>query len=210
MGKDAIYPFNELEEYGRALLGAEVYEPGYPRFHTLDRLVLLPPAFTPNRLAKMGELLREPLYTDVETESVVGGFKVRLPLVIGSMGSTDVARKNWEGLAIGAAISGIMIIVGENVCGMDEEFFQQDLIQGCSYQQYRICSPDVGFLNLNMVDDEILSQHRQIRKETHPEQILETTLEKFFIRQHRNGTRPCILIVLGQLPGIEVRRQQAL
>ncbi len=118
MGKDVIYPFNELEEYGRALLGAEIYEPGYPRFHTLDRLVLLPPAFTSNRLAKMGELLREPLYTDVETESVVGGFKVRLPLVIGSMGSTDVASRSGIELARGAAKSGIVMGIGENVATM--------------------------------------------------------------------------------------------
>ncbi len=117
-GKDAVYPFNELEEYGRALLGAEVYEPGYPRFHTLDRLVLLPPAFTPNRLAKMGELLREPLYTDVRTECFVGGFKVKLPLVVGSMGSTDVASRVGVELARGAAKAGIVMGIGENVATM--------------------------------------------------------------------------------------------
>jgi glutamate synthase domain-containing protein 2 len=39
----------------------------------------------------------------------------------GAFGSTDVARVNWEGLAVGAALSGVMIIIGENVCGMDSE-----------------------------------------------------------------------------------------
>jgi glutamate synthase domain-containing protein 2 len=37
------------------------------------------------------------------------------------MGSTNVAKNNWAGIAIGAAISGAILTVGENVCGMDEE-----------------------------------------------------------------------------------------
>lgn len=48
-----------------------------------------------------------------------GGIKVRLPIIMGAMGSTAIAKNNWEGLAIGAAISGIPLTVGENVCGMD-------------------------------------------------------------------------------------------
>ncbi len=59
---------------------------------------------------------------DVSTE--IGAkekIKLRLPIVIAAMGSTDVARNHWEGLAAGAAISGVIIVVGENVCGMDPE-----------------------------------------------------------------------------------------
>ena len=48
------------------------------------------------------------------------GLKLRLPFVIPGLGSTDVAKNNWEGLAIGAAISGVILTIGENVCGMDE------------------------------------------------------------------------------------------
>ncbi|GAG54392.1 unnamed protein product, partial [marine sediment metagenome] len=33
----------------------------------------------------------------------------------------DIAEKNWEGLAIGSAISGTVLTVGENVCGIDPE-----------------------------------------------------------------------------------------
>jgi len=47
------------------------------------------------------------------------GIKVKLPIAIGGMGSTNVAAVNWEGLAGGAAISGVILTVGENVCGMD-------------------------------------------------------------------------------------------
>ncbi len=117
-GKEAVYPFNELDEYGKSLLGAEIYEPGFPRFHTLDRLILLPPAFTPNRLALMAKLLREPLYIDVETETVVGGFKSKLPLAIGSMGSTDIASRAGVELSKGAARVGIVLGIGENVATM--------------------------------------------------------------------------------------------
>jgi hypothetical protein len=35
------------------------------------------------------------------------------------LGSTDIARIHWEAMAIAAAISGTLVVVGENVCGMD-------------------------------------------------------------------------------------------
>ncbi len=50
-----------------------------------------------------------------------GGIKLRLPIVIGGLGSTNVAGINWEGLAIGSAITGTVLTIGENVCGMDVE-----------------------------------------------------------------------------------------
>jgi glutamate synthase domain-containing protein 2 len=46
-------------------------------------------------------------------------LKFKLPVVFGGLGSTDIASKNWEGLAGGAAIAGVGLTVGENVCGMD-------------------------------------------------------------------------------------------
>ena len=61
------------------------------------------------------------VFPAVSTETVVGGIPLKLPILIGAYGSTDVAKINWEGLAVGAAISGIGIIVGENVCGVDPE-----------------------------------------------------------------------------------------
>jgi len=50
-----------------------------------------------------------------------GGLKFRYPWVIPGIGSTDVARNNWEGLAIGSALSGTGLTIGENVVGMDME-----------------------------------------------------------------------------------------
>ncbi len=49
------------------------------------------------------------------------GLKLKLPFVIPGLGSTRVAKVNWEGLAIGSALSGTFLTIGENVCGMDDE-----------------------------------------------------------------------------------------
>ncbi len=48
-----------------------------------------------------------------------GRLKLRYPWAIPGLGSTDIAGRNWEGLAIGAALSGVILTIGENVCGMD-------------------------------------------------------------------------------------------
>ena len=45
--------------------------------------------------------------------------KARLPLMTGALGSTFVAGKYWESFAIGAALVGIPIVIGENVVGVD-------------------------------------------------------------------------------------------
>ncbi|MBA4349298.1 MAG: FMN-binding glutamate synthase family protein [Thermodesulfovibrio sp.] len=70
------------------------------------------------------------IFPVVSTEVILGNdnsgskkkskkIKLSLPIFTGALGSTDIARDNWEGLAIGAAISGIMVVIGENVVGMD-------------------------------------------------------------------------------------------
>jgi len=57
---------------------------------------------------------------DVSTEiGARGKIKLRVPVFTGAVGSTEIARIHWEEMAIGAAISGIMVIAGENICGMD-------------------------------------------------------------------------------------------
>jgi glutamate synthase domain-containing protein 2 len=44
---------------------------------------------------------------------------MKLPIFTGALGSTEIARRNWEHFAVGAAISGITLVCGENVCGID-------------------------------------------------------------------------------------------
>ncbi len=64
------------------------------------------------------------VFPAVSTETILGNgkgkkIKLALPIFTGALGSTDIARDNWEGLAAGAAISGLIVVVGENVVGMD-------------------------------------------------------------------------------------------
>jgi len=61
-------------------------------------------------------------FTDVNTEIEYGWdakVKMKVPIFTGALGSTEIARKNWEHFAVGAAISGITLVCGENVCGID-------------------------------------------------------------------------------------------
>ena len=47
--------------------------------------------------------------------------KARIPLMTGALGSTFVAAKYWDSFAIGGALAGIPIVIGENVVGVDRE-----------------------------------------------------------------------------------------
>ena len=62
------------------------------------------------------------LFPMVSTECEYGWdkkVKMSVPVFTGALGSTEIARKNWEHFAVGAAISGVTIVCGENVCGID-------------------------------------------------------------------------------------------
>jgi glutamate synthase domain-containing protein 2 len=61
-------------------------------------------------------------FPSVNTETDYGWdikVKMALPIFTGALGSTEIARKNWEHFAVGAAISGVTAVCGENVCGID-------------------------------------------------------------------------------------------
>jgi glutamate synthase domain-containing protein 2 len=58
----------------------------------------------------------------VNTETEYGWtkkVKMKVPIFTGALGSTEIARKNWEHFAVGAALSGVTLVCGENVCGID-------------------------------------------------------------------------------------------
>jgi glutamate synthase domain-containing protein 2 len=62
------------------------------------------------------------LFPAVNTETEYGWnikVKMKVPIFTGALGSTEIARKNWEHFAVGAAISGVTLVCGENVCGID-------------------------------------------------------------------------------------------
>ncbi|NQV01644.1 MAG: FMN-binding glutamate synthase family protein, partial [Bacteroidia bacterium] len=54
------------------------------------------------------------------------GLKFKLPIVIPGIGSTNIAKNNWEGLAIGTALAGTGLTIGENVAGMDSQAVIKD------------------------------------------------------------------------------------
>ncbi|MEX1376210.1 MAG: glutamate synthase-related protein [Eubacteriales bacterium] len=45
----------------------------------------------------------------------------KVPLMTGALGSTFIAAKYWDSFAIGAALVGYPIVIGENVVGVDKE-----------------------------------------------------------------------------------------
>jgi glutamate synthase domain-containing protein 2 len=62
------------------------------------------------------------IFPNADTETQYGWqkkVKMKMPIFTGALGSTDIARNNWEHFAVGAAISGVTLVCGENVCGVD-------------------------------------------------------------------------------------------
>ena len=62
------------------------------------------------------------IFPAVDLEVVIGhdkGIKFRYPWIIPGIGSTRIAKQNWEGVAIGSALTGTGLTIGENVVGMD-------------------------------------------------------------------------------------------
>ncbi|VUT23685.1 MAG: hypothetical protein MASP_00130 [Candidatus Methanolliviera sp. GoM_asphalt] len=74
---------------------------------------------------------------DITTE--FGGVPLNIPVIVAGLGSTAVAKRNWDGLAVGSAISGTIITVGENVCGMDPKSkFENGKVTYSKDLKYRI------------------------------------------------------------------------
>jgi len=64
------------------------------------------------------------VFPNVSLETQFGAAvktKCRVPIMTGALGSTFIAAKYWDSFAIGAALVGFPIVVGENVVGIDRE-----------------------------------------------------------------------------------------
>lgn len=65
------------------------------------------------------------VFPAVDISTMVGAegreIKLKIPFMTGALGSTDIARVNWEGAAIASAVCGSIIVCGENVCAMDAD-----------------------------------------------------------------------------------------
>ncbi len=64
------------------------------------------------------------IFPNVSLETQFGNkvkTKVRMPMMTGALGSTLIAEKYWDGFAIGGALIGIPVVIGENVVGVDRK-----------------------------------------------------------------------------------------
>ncbi|MHA6757545.1 glutamate synthase-related protein [Streptacidiphilus sp. PAMC 29251] len=111
-GAAAVFP--PLDEYGTAVYGSGPERPE----DAIDALRLVPPVFMPSRLAKLIELGREPLYSDVRLESDFGGLHSPLPVYVSALGSTRVAGGSLA-LSRQAGRIGLPMVIGENVAPMN-------------------------------------------------------------------------------------------
>ncbi|MGW4648428.1 glutamate synthase-related protein [Kitasatospora sp. NPDC004289] len=113
LGAAAAFPGEA--HYGHTLFGAEQSVSTDP----LEQLRITPPVFMPQRLEKLIELGREPLHTDVELATVVGGLRSALPLYLSAFGSTKAAGTD-QVLAASrqAGRLGIPMVIGENIVPM--------------------------------------------------------------------------------------------
>jgi glutamate synthase domain-containing protein 2 len=63
------------------------------------------------------------VFPNVNIETSFGNQIVtrsRMPIMTGALGSTFIAANYWDSFAVGAALCGIPIVVGENVVGVDK------------------------------------------------------------------------------------------
>ena len=64
------------------------------------------------------------IFPNVNLETEFGKTKktkIRMPIMTGALGSTFIAEKYWDGFAIGGALIGIPVVIGENVVGVDRK-----------------------------------------------------------------------------------------
>jgi glutamate synthase domain-containing protein 2 len=69
------------------------------------------------------------IFANVSTETEFGNevkTRCKIPFMTGALGSTFIAAKYWDSFAVGAALVGIPIVVGENVVGIDREAVIKD------------------------------------------------------------------------------------
>lgn len=111
-GREAIYPV----PFGKITAGSEKdYPVDFSHFNIQGTAV--------------GAVGIEPdsekaIFPAVDTTTGLGAdgkIKLNFPVFTGAVGSTEIARVNWEHVAVGAAISGVLVVAGENICGMDPQ-----------------------------------------------------------------------------------------
>jgi glutamate synthase domain-containing protein 2 len=112
-GREIIYP----QPFGKVTAGAEKdYPVDFSHFNIQGTCVGAVGIEADPDKALFGNV-------DLSTEIGAGDRKIRMkvPFFTGALGSTEIARVNWEGIAIAIAICGAVLVCGENVCGTDPD-----------------------------------------------------------------------------------------
>lgn len=85
-------------------------------------------------------------FENADISTVVGSRSKRpipmnVPVHIAGLGSTAVAKRNWKGMAVGSAITGVCQVIGENICGMDgEAVYAKGKVQKSPEMDFRVNS----------------------------------------------------------------------
>ena len=112
-GREAIYP----QPFGKVTAGAEKdYPIDFSHFNIQGTCVGAQGIEADSAKA---------LFPAVDISTAIGRedspVKMRAPFFTSALGATEIARVNWEGSAIAAAICGTTLVCGDNVCGMDPQ-----------------------------------------------------------------------------------------
>lgn len=111
-GREMLYP----QPFGKVTAGAEKdYPVDYSHFNIQGTCVGAVGIEADSDVA---------IFPAVDCSTRLGAdetIKMDFPVFTGAVGSTDIARINWEDVAVGAAISGVIVVAGENICGMDPQ-----------------------------------------------------------------------------------------
>ena len=112
-GKEVIYP----QPFGKVTAGSEKdYPVDFSHFNIQGTCVGAVGIEADPDKAIFGAV-------DLSTEIGAEGRKIKMkvPFFTGALGSTEIARVNWEGTAAAIAMCGAVLVCGENVCGMDPD-----------------------------------------------------------------------------------------
>ncbi|MEK0337554.1 MAG: glutamate synthase-related protein, partial [Nitrosopumilus sp.] len=120
-GLDGLFPYQDdssERRFGNIQAAGEQFLPGVPKYLALRDVVFVPTLLDTLRVKKMDEIGAEPLYIHVNTQSKIGELGVSVPLIMAAMGSTDVANVQGLDAGLGAAKTGTVYVIGENVMNM--------------------------------------------------------------------------------------------
>jgi len=128
-GREVLYP--EPEKFGQSTAGANKdYGLDWEDFQIQTTML---------GAEGIEESSDTALFPAVDIDTHAGGVPMKIPVYAAGLGSTQIAKIYWDSMAIGAAISGTIIQLGENVCGMDPEArFENGKIVHSSELKHRI------------------------------------------------------------------------